>query len=133
MGQEEIERHRVMDFLSGMRNVVVDIDGVVASLSQEIWTPGSGPAEPLPDARRALELLHRAGFRVVLYTARPSADRQATTDWLKEHRIPFDELHMDKPRNLFLVDDRAIRFVSWPDTLKQIRRFQEGLKERLEV
>ena len=46
---------------------------------------------------------------VVVYTARPEADRTFVTTWLMRNDVRFDAVVMGKLRFDVLVDDRAVR------------------------
>ncbi len=60
----------------------------------------------------------RTKYRIILHTARGEHKRQVTEKWLRRHRIPYDELVMDKPYAQYYIDDRAVRFESWPQALE---------------
>ena len=52
------------------------------------------PTLPMvPSARGVLQRL-QTDYRIVLITARRPMARRQTLDWLHEHGIPFDELHL---------------------------------------
>ena len=88
---------------------VIDIDGVVASL-----VPGNdyAEAEPLEATIAAINRLHAAGHRVIMFTARGSA---TGLDWSAVTRAQLDrwglryhDLRFGKPAADFYVDDRLM-------------------------
>ncbi|MET0554027.1 MAG: acylneuraminate cytidylyltransferase [Vicinamibacteria bacterium] len=86
-----------------------DLDGVIAGLA-----PGNeyARAEPLPAGVAAVNALHRAGNRIVIYTARGSATGREWTEvtlaQLKRWGVRYHELRFGKPAADFYVDDRMI-------------------------
>lgn len=67
--------------------------------------------------------LHSMGLQLVVFTTKAVGDsgKQAVTDWLRHHAIPFDEVTAIKPAAVFYLDDRAIRFDGWPEAMTAIR------------
>jgi len=96
---------------------MVDLDGVICTEERTSERP---LAEPIDGAREALEKLRDAGHTIVVYTARGWAEYRVAEQWLKDHDIPFDGLHMGKPIGDVWIDDRAVRFSNWRDVLAQL-------------
>jgi dTDP-glucose 4,6-dehydratase len=88
---------------------VIDVDGVVASLVPD---NDYAKAEPLEGTIAAINRLHAAGHRIVMFTARGSAtgiDWSAVTrDQFARWGLHYDELHFGKPAGDYYVDDRLI-------------------------
>jgi hypothetical protein len=86
-----------------------DLDGVIAGL-----VPGNeyARAEALPIGVAAVNALHRAGNRIVIYTARGSATGREWTELtlaqLKRWGVRYHELRFGKPAADYYVDDRMI-------------------------
>jgi CMP-N-acetylneuraminic acid synthetase len=86
-----------------------DLDGVIAGL-----VPGDdyARAEALPVGVAAVNALHRAGNRVVIYTARGSATGREWTELtlaqLKRWGVRYHELRFGKPAADYYVDDRML-------------------------
>jgi uncharacterized HAD superfamily protein len=82
-----------------------DLDGTVCNVShRRQWVATSpknwdawnaGISEDTPNAP-VLDVLHSlsGSFRIVLVSGRGSEYRQATEDWLKKYRVPYDALYM---------------------------------------
>lgn len=102
--------------------IVIDVDGTLA----ELKPPGKSYADlaPKPEIVEKLREYRAQGFYIVVFSSRNMRTYannvgllQANTlpvmlDWLKEHDIPFDEIHVGKPWcgfDGFYVDDKAIR------------------------
>lgn len=58
-------------------------------------------AKPYPEAQKALQLLRKAGHKIVFITSRPKQNQPLTFRWLRQHDIPFDVLEVighDEPK-----------------------------------
>lgn len=97
--------------------IMVDLDGVVCTEELTFERP---LAQPLPGAKEALAQLKAAGHTIVIYTGRAWAELKATKKWLDDHGMVHDAIHMGKPIAHVWIDDRAIQFKNWPDTLKNL-------------
>jgi len=83
----------------------------------------NGP--PQDGVREALLKLSE-DFYILIYTGSGSfwtpEQCRSITDYLCDHRIPCDDVRFDKPPAMFIVDDRAIHHLGWPETLGEIKR-----------
>lgn len=94
---------------------MVDIDGVICTEEKTFERP---LARPIDGAQEAIAALRKAGHTVVLYTGRGWPEYRATKAWLDQHGFEYDGIQMGKPIADIWIDDRAIRFTNWKDTLK---------------
>jgi hypothetical protein len=90
---------------------------------------------PKPGAAAMIHSLRVAGHSIVIYTARNMGSTghnvglalkntgKMTFDWLERHGIEYDEIFFGKPNADVIIDDRAVRFVSWD-------KISEGLLRR---
>ncbi len=91
------------------RTFVIDVDGVLATLS-----PGNDYALAAPLRRNieAVNRLHDAGHRIVLFTARGTVTgldwRAVTEGQFREWGLRYHELVFGKPAADYYVDDRMI-------------------------
>ncbi len=97
--------------------IMVDLDGVICTEEQFFDRP---LARPIDGAREALKRLRAEGHTVIIYTARGWGEMRVTQRWLEDHGIEYDGLHMGKPIANVWIDDRAIGFKNWPDTLDEL-------------
>ncbi len=100
------------------KTILVDLDGVICT---EETFPERPLAQPIAGARAGLRRLRAAGYTVVIYTARSWGEYRVTRQWLDDHGFVYDGLHMGKPVADIWIDDRAIRFTNWRDTLAAVR------------
>lgn len=99
------------------RTIMVDIDGVICTEERTFERP---LAQPIEGAQEAIAALRKAGHTVVLYTGRGWPEYRATKAWLDQHGFEYDGIQMGKPIADIWIDDRAVRFTNWKDTLKQL-------------
>ncbi len=97
------------------KTIMVDLDGVICT--EEVFHDRP-LATPIDGAREALRKLRAAGHVVVIYTARSWGEYRITKHWLDQHGFEYDGLHMGKPVADVWIDDRAVRFCNWGETLK---------------
>lgn len=87
------------------RTICLDLDHTLCLSSGEY-----AQAKPVAGARKALLRLRKAGWVIVLYTARHFNHWQVTVTWLAQHGFVYDQIVFGKPPARFYVDDRAIPF-----------------------
>lgn len=121
-------------------NIGIDFDGVIHKNSRGFYD-GTIYDEPIEDVKEALEILSK-NFRVIIYTTKAKPDRplvngktgkELVWEWLKKHKLDsyIHDITSEKPRAVFYIDDKAIQFRNWNETLKQIKEFIE--KQRKEM
>lgn len=77
---------------------------------------------PKKGAIEALQALNLAGKIIIIYTSRGRKHFWEVMNWLEHFEIPFDCLDMEhKPLAQLYIDDKAIRFDSWDNVIKQIK------------
>lgn len=96
--------------------VAVDMDGVICHEERTFDRP---LALPIPGAVASVNAIHAAGHTVIIWTARGWEQFRTTEEWLTRHQVCYDVLLMGKPMVDIFIDDRAIRFSSWPDILNE--------------
>jgi dTDP-glucose 4,6-dehydratase len=92
-----------------VKKFVIDIDGIIASL-----VPGNdyAQAKPLGENIRNINLLHDAGHKIVLFTARGSETgidwNRTTEEQLLSWGVKYHELMFGKPAADYYIDDRML-------------------------
>ena len=88
--------------------LVIDIDGIITN---EVVGHNYNLRTVNEKAVEQIRKAHARGHLIILYTSRQTVDWLCTSEWLKEHDVPYHHLVMGKPCGALYVDDRAV-----PDT-----------------
>lgn len=104
-----------------MKRLIMDLDGTLTIDAPEL---SYAEKQPNLDIIKQLRNYKEMGFEIVIVTARNmrtyngaigkiNANTLPTIiNWLKEHNVPYDEIHVGKPwcgTDGFYVDDKSIR------------------------
>jgi len=99
------------------QTLVIDIDGVVASLVND---GNYSKARPIRENIILINNLKKAGMKIIFYTARGSVTginwTEVTKDQFKEWGLLFDELKFGKPAADLYIDDKA----ATPSVLREL-------------
>lgn len=96
-----------------MSVLAIDYDGTIHGVN----------GQEIEGARDGMRSLHGRGHILLIHTARPveiPSVRAHVSDWLDEHLIPYDDIVHTKPEAAVYLDDRALRFVTWPQAIVDI-------------
>jgi hypothetical protein len=110
--------------------IAVDFDGVIHTYSRG-FDDGSIYDGPMPGVIEALTFL-KEKYYIYIFSNRSGTPegKVAIEEFLQANRIPFDEVSMTKPPAKFYIDDRAVRFKNWTQTLDDIEKFEKELGEK---
>lgn len=95
------------------RTIALDFDGVLHAYSKG-WQDGTIYDPPMPGAVNACKALAE-NFELIVFTTRENL--LAVSAWLYEHKFPAITVTNRKPLAVVYIDDRALRFISWAQTL----------------
>lgn len=114
------------------KTIAVDFDGVIHTY-EDGWRDGTIYGSVVEGCREALQRLMNTGCDIVIYSTRTdpkdvggvlqSGQLAEMHRWLTENKVPFTRIHFGagKPLSWAFIDDRAIRFNSWVQTLDDLR------------
>ncbi|ERP89964.1 phosphatase IIIC [Marinobacter sp. ES-1] len=103
-----------------MKKLIVDLDGTITKGDTSDYRKVS----PNLDVIDKLRFYKSLGYEVIIQTARNMRTYEGNvgkinihtlpiiTEWLDQHEVPYDEIHVGKPWcgfEGFYVDDRAVR------------------------
>ena len=115
------------------KTISIDFDGVIHDDNLG-WYDGTIYGNPIVGSLEAIKKLAQ-DYKLVLFTAKAKPDRplvdgktgaELIWEWLEKYEIKeyFSEITSEKPRCLFYIDDKAIRFNNWKDALSDIENFK---------
>lgn|ERR1035437_522198 len=102
---------------TGKRSVAVDFDGVCHDYKNPI--EGKRMGKPIEGTKEALESIRRKGYKIIIFSVWGNQPK-VIKDFMKYYDLPYDLITNIKPNSEFFIDDKAIRFLNWDQTLKDI-------------
>lgn len=119
----EIEDYNRLQKDENENQIAIDFDGVIHKSSKGFYD-GSVYDEPIEGAIDSIRKIYEAGYKIVIFTAKAKSDRplvndktgsELVWDWLKKYDMDkyIKEVTSEKPRALYYIDDRGIRFENW--------------------
>jgi len=113
-------------------NISVDFDGVI----HQHFGVGDGTVsgDIIDGAKDALHKLAEQ-YRIILFTAKAKPDRplvngktgiELVWEWLEKHDVAkyIHSITSEKPRAVCYIDDKAIRFIDWGQTLADVEKIK---------
>ena len=111
------------------RNIGIDFDGVIHKCSKGFYdgTIYDGPIEGSYEALRNIS----EKYDIILYTTKAKPDRglvngkngiELVWDWLRKNQMDkfITKVTSEKPRAVAYIDDKAIKFEDWEQTIKDV-------------
>lgn len=109
------------------QQIAIDFDGVIHKNSKGFYD-GTVYDEPIEGAVEAIKELSKK-YEIVIFTAKAKPDRPLVNgktgaeliwDWLEKYNIQqyIKKVTSEKPRAVFYIDDKGIKFESWIQTLQ---------------
>lgn len=93
--------------------LAIDLDGVIHNPNDV--EPGKKMGRPIEGAQEALENLTDQGHTIIIHTVR--GDSQHVRDWLEFYGLDDYEVTSTKPNADLYIDDKAMKFESWPQVM----------------
>lgn len=116
--------------------ICIDLDGVLCYTKKS--DENYSDVLPIEGSIEAIQELKNEGHYIIIATSRHMKTcngnvgqiiaKQGKTliDWLEKHNIKYDELLFGKSLADFYIDDKAIHFTSWNNTLTELRQRMEN-------
>jgi len=97
--------------LEGLKNFIVDIDGVICDDIPNEEPERMSTAKEIPNAKNTINKWYDEGHIITFFTSRTEKERDVTVKWLEEHEIKYHNIIFGKPRggNYHYIDDKDIR------------------------
>ena len=113
------------------QTLVIDIDHTICVPNDSATDTFEkyGKAEPIHSMIEAIRKAKDSGYRIVLFTARRMATHngninkviedvgELTKEWLRENKVPYDELQFGKPNAVYYIDDKAMTPTQFVDLI----------------
>tara|TARA_R100000329_G_C7479844_1_gene169055 strand:+ start:91 stop:483 length:393 start_codon:yes stop_codon:yes gene_type:complete len=111
----------------------IDFDGVIHRNSKGFYD-GTVYDDPIEGAREALEAISKK-YVIIVYSAKARSDRMLINgktgveliwEWLKKHELDqyVKDVTSEKPRAVCYIDDKAIRFENWGDSMNKLLEYK---------
>jgi hypothetical protein len=123
-----------MDFINKIqqqenKNLAIDFDGVIHKNSKG-FHDGTVYDDPIEGTYNALEQLSKT-YNLIIFTSKAKPDRplingkngiELIWEWLEKYNLKkfISDVVSEKPRALYYIDDKAINFTNWNNTLNKI-------------
>jgi len=112
-----------------LKNLAIDFDGVIHNFDKG-WHDGTCYGLPIPGSLEAIKALSK-DWNIIIYSAKVRPDRpivngktgyELVKEWLQKYSIDkyVSEITHEKPRAQYYIDDKAIKFENWAQTLEEI-------------
>lgn len=106
------------------KTIAVDFDGVIHKYSDG-WRTGTIYDEPISGVKASIITLAKK-YNIVIFSRRTTEQgSRRIAIWLNKHNIPYSEITGEKPRAKWYIDDQAIHFDNWKQTLKELNRLDK--------
>jgi len=121
------------------KNIAIDFDNVIHN-SDKGYHDGTIYGEPLEGVEMALKHIQRKGYNIIVFTCKANEQRpliqgktgnRLVREWLDKYELSqyITKITDRKPRAKFYIDDKAIKFKSWEQTLGEIGIVREWITD----
>lgn len=122
-----MEDYNILQQYENENQIAIDFDGVLHKNSYG-YHDGTVYDIPIEGSIDAIYRLHRAGYVIIIFTAKAKKDRplimnktgeQLIWEWLEKYNISqyIKEVTSEKPRAKYYIDDKGIHFDNWKNVL----------------
>lgn len=108
-------RHGSPKLRPGLKNYIIDIDGVVCEDVPNEEPERMITAREIPGVREKIDQWYSEGNIITFFTARTENLREVTVEWLRKHAFKYHHIIFGKPRggNYHFIDDRPLEFTQF--------------------
>jgi histidinol phosphatase-like enzyme len=108
--------------------ITIDFDETICQ--KQNYSDGAIWQVPIEGAVEAIQELDKK-YRIIIQTVRLNpfmpgdveAKRKEIEAWLTKYSIPFYKVTNNKYKSVAYVDDKGIRFTTWPDVMHLLQKF----------
>lgn len=99
-----------------MAILAIDFDGVIHEYDKPL--EGKSWGLPITGAKDALRRLKNEDkHTIIIHSCKPP---DVIEQWMRDYDIPYDTITQKKPEADLYIDDKGMRFHSWPLTLASL-------------
>lgn len=98
--------------------LAIDFDGVIHDNEHPIEGRRMGP--PIFGAKESLDFYRKTGHTIHVYTIWQPESHHVIMDWMDYYHIPFDLVTNRKQHADVYVDNKAVNFDEWQETMERI-------------
>lgn len=95
--------------------LAIDFDGVLHDHKKPV--AGRRMGAPIEGAKEAMIKLKTEGHTLIIHSVWGDVG-DTIMMWLRYYGIPYDYITRTKPNADWYIDDKALRFTNWTETLK---------------
>lgn len=121
-----IDQYYELQKLENKKQLAIDFDGVIHKNSKGFYD-GTIYDEPLEGAIENIKYLSTK-YDIIIFTAKAKKDRplingktgkELVYEWLDKYGLTsyIIDITSEKPRAIAYIDDKAIKFISWKQTI----------------
>lgn len=92
------DKNKSLKLLSHLKNIIIDIDGVVCEDIPNEQPERMPIAEEIPGSKEQINKWHNEGHIITFFTARTEEFREVTEKWLESRGFKFHKVIFGKPR-----------------------------------
>lgn len=100
------------------KTIAFDLDGTLAEYHGSDSFKEGKVGDLLPGIDELLSTLHDKGYKIIIFTSRQESEKEAIEKWIKDNKLPINEVITNKPHYEVLIDDKNIRFNGKVDKLE---------------
>ena len=124
-----VEEFNKIQKIENRKNIAIDFDGVIHNHNLG-FHDGTVYGDPIPGAIEAVKKLSKK-YKIVIFTCKANPKRplingktgpELIWEWLEKHDLKscIKDVTYDKINALYYIDDKAISFNNWDNTLKHL-------------
>lgn len=118
-----------LQHINNREQIAIDFDKVIHKSSKSFYD-GTIYDEPVDDVEKALEKISK-DYKIIVHTCKANPDRplvdgktgiELIWEWLEKYNLDvyIDDIVYGKPNAKYYIDDKAISFKNWNQTIKDI-------------
>jgi|TARA_R110002020_G_scaffold21575_7_gene73299 histidinol phosphatase-like enzyme len=131
-----MEQNKFLEMVKSTEKSVIalDFDGVIHD-HYKGYGDGTIYGDPIEGSLESIKELYELGYTLKIYSCKSCSDRPLVNNktgselirgWLEKHKVSeyVKEICTEKPNALAYIDDKGVRFTTWNQAIKDLRKFK---------